>query len=72
MKVRGVSADSLQNHILIFPARPTPSDSNQIDRYAKTDSKETPPPVLPAEQAYLEDPENDLIISVVESLDDEL
>ncbi|QPJ62397.1 MAG: hypothetical protein G3M70_11160 [Candidatus Nitronauta litoralis] len=73
MKVRGVSADSLQNHILIFPARPTPSDSNQIDRYAKNGFEgNTPPPVLPAEQAYLEDPENDLIISVVESLDDEL
>ncbi len=73
MAVRAVNTDKLQNHILIFPARPTPADPTQIDRYAKNGFEgDTPPPVLPAEQAYLGDPENDLIISVVESLDDEL
>jgi hypothetical protein len=66
-KVRAVDAAPLQPHIRIFPARPTPALA-LIDRFAKAGFEGTPPPVLAAEQAYIEEPAADLILTAVEAL----
>ena len=67
--VRSVTADPLQPHIRIYPARPTPSNPAQIDRYARAGFEGgLVPPVLAAEQAYIEDPDLDINLSVVEAL----
>jgi phage-related baseplate assembly protein len=63
--VRAVDAGPLQAHIRIFPARPTPPLA-QIDRYARTGFDGPPPPVLAAEQAYLEELAADLVLTAVE------
>ena len=69
LEVRSVTAEPLQSHIRIFPARPTPDDPAQIDRYAKQAfTGPTPPVVLPAEQAFIENLEEDLVITMVETL----
>ena len=52
--VRAVDARPLQPHIRIFPARPTPPLA-LIDRFAQAGFEGTPPPVLAAEQAFIED-----------------
>lgn len=67
--VRSVSADPVQVHIRLYPARPRPDDPAQIDRYQSAAYLPgPPPPVLPAEQAYLADPATDLTLTVVEAL----
>jgi len=67
--VRAVTADAVQAHIRIFAARPTPADPALIDRYAKAAFEAgITPPVLAAEQAYLEDPLADLGLTLVEML----
>ena len=65
--VRAVDARPLQPHIRIFPARPTPSLA-LIDRFAKTGFEGMPPPVLAAEQAYIEAPASDIVLTAVEVL----
>lgn len=65
--LRAVTADLVQEHVRIFAARPTPADPTQIDRFAKAGFTGPPPPVLAAEQAYLEDPVADVTLSVVEA-----
>jgi hypothetical protein len=67
-EVRAVTADPVQDHIRIFPARPTPSDTSLIDRYARAGFTGSPPPVLAAEQAFIETPATDLDLVVVEAL----
>jgi hypothetical protein len=67
-EVRAVTADPVQEHIRIFPARPTPSDTSLIDRYARAGFTASPPPVLAAEQAFIENPATDLDLVVVEAL----
>lgn len=66
--VRAVTADPVQQHIRIFEARPTPSDPSLIDRYAHAGFVGSPPPVLPAEQAFIQNPATDLALSLVEAL----
>ncbi len=67
--VRAVTADPVQPHVRIFPARPTPTDPSQIDRYARAGfTGPVPPPVLAAEQAYIEDATADVALTVVEAL----
>jgi hypothetical protein len=67
--VRAVTADPVQPHVRIFPARPTPADPAQIDRYARAGfTGPVPPPVLAAEQAYIEDATADVALTVVEAL----
>ena len=66
--VRAVTADPVQDHIRIFPARPTPADTSLIDRYARAGFTGSPPPVLAAEQAYVENPATDIGLVVVEAL----
>ena len=67
--VRAVTADPVQAHIRIFPARPTPGDPADIDRYARAGfDGPMPPPVLAAEQAYVADPAGDIVLTVMESL----
>jgi hypothetical protein len=65
--VRAVDAESLQPHIRIFPARPTPPLA-LIDRFARTGFTGAPPPVLAAEQAFIEEPASDLLLTAVEAL----
>ena len=66
--LRSVTAAPLQQHIRIFPARPSPPFS-QIDRFARAGFEGTvPPPVLAAEQAYVETPATDVEITLVEAL----
>lgn len=67
--LRAVSADPVQAHVRIFAARPAPADATLIDRFARAGfAGSVAPPVLAAEQAYLEDPAADLELSVVEAL----
>jgi hypothetical protein len=67
--VRAVTTDAVQAHIRIFSARPTPADPNLIDRYAKAEFEQgKTPPVLAAEQAYIEYPVADINLTVVEML----
>ena len=67
--VRSVTADPLQPHVRIYPARPAPSNPALIDRYARAGFGDGPvPPVLAAEQAYIADPALDISVSVVEAL----
>jgi hypothetical protein len=67
--VRAVTLDPVQPHIRIFPARPTPDDASLIDRYARVAfDGSVPPPVLPAEQAYIEDPRTDVALVLVGAL----
>ncbi|MFV2054107.1 hypothetical protein [Aliiroseovarius sp. YM-037] len=67
--VRSVTADPVQPHIRLYPARPTPDDATKIDRYQSDAYLPGPPPVvLPAEQAYIADPAFDLSLTVVEAL----
>lgn len=65
--VRAVDAGPLQPHIRIFPARPTPPPG-QIDRFARAGFDGPPPPVLAAEQAYIDEPAEDVVLTVVEAL----
>lgn len=66
--VRAIDAGPLQPHIRIFPARPAPPLA-LIDRFARAGFEgATPPPVLAAEQAYIEKPAADLVLTAVEAL----
>jgi hypothetical protein len=66
--IRAVDAGPLQPHIRIFPARPAPPLA-LIDRFARAGfAGATPPPVLAAEQAYIEEPAADLVLTTVEAL----
>ncbi len=53
----------LQPHIRIFPARPTPPAA-LIDRFARAGFEGAPPPVLAAEQAFIEAPATDIALTV--------
>ena len=65
--IRAIDAGPLQPHIRIFAARPAPPLS-QIDRYARAGfTGATPPAVLAAEQAFIEDPAADLVLTAVEA-----
>ncbi|MGH6967422.1 MAG: hypothetical protein ACREE0_23295, partial [Phenylobacterium sp.] len=67
--VRSTTSNPVQPHIRIYPARPTPSNPALIDRYAKAAFENgIAPEVLPAEQAYIQDPVADLVLTVVEAL----
>ena len=66
--VRAVTADPVQDHIRVFPARPCPADTSLIDRYARAGFTGSPPPVLAAEQAFIQNPATDLGLVVVEAL----
>jgi hypothetical protein len=66
--VRAVTKDAVQRHIRIFPARPTPGDTDLIDRFAKAGfAGPTTPPVLAAEQAYIANSAADIDLRVVEA-----
>jgi predicted phage baseplate assembly protein len=65
--IRAVDAGPLQPHLRIFPARPTPPPAF-IDRFARAGFEGTPPAVLPAEQAFIEQPQSDLVLTSVEAL----
>jgi hypothetical protein len=66
--IRAVTAGAVQPHIRIFPARPTPPAA-MIDRFAKAGfDGPVPPPVLAAEQAFIEAPAADIKLTVVEAL----
>jgi hypothetical protein len=65
--LRAVTADPVQEHVRIFEARPTPGDPTLIDRYARAGFTGAPPPVLAAEQAFIEDPVTDVELTVVEA-----
>jgi hypothetical protein len=66
--VRAITLDPVQDHVRIFPARPTPSDTTLIDRYARAGFRGPPPPVLAAEQAAILSPATDVRLTVVEAL----
>jgi hypothetical protein len=67
--IRAVTTDPVQHHVRIFPARPTPTDPTLIDRYARAGFiGSTPPPVLAAEQAFIEDSAVDIGLVIVAGL----
>lgn len=67
--VRAVTVEPVQAHIRLYPARPTPADPTLIDRYQSAAYlPEPPPPVLPAEMAWIENPATDIILTIVEAL----
>lgn len=65
--IRAVDAGPLQPHIRMYPARSTPP-APLIDRFARAGFEGSPPPVLAAEQAYIETPATDIALTVVETL----
>ncbi len=65
--IRAVDAEPLQPHIRIFQARPTPPPA-LIDRFARAGFEGSPPPVLAAEQAFIEEPAADIVLTAVEAL----
>ena len=67
LAIRAVDGGPLQPHIRIYPARPTPPLA-QIDRFARAGFEGLPPPVLAAELAFIETPETDIALTVVEAL----
>lgn len=69
LAARSVTSDAVQPHIRIYPARPTPDNPALIDRYARAAFENgVAPDVLPAEQAFIEDPAADIAIVIVEAL----
>jgi hypothetical protein len=64
---RAVDSGPLQPHIRIFAARPAPTLA-LIDRFARAGFDGPPPPVLAAEQAYIEEPDSDIVLTAVEAL----
>jgi predicted phage baseplate assembly protein len=66
--VRAVTADPVQMHIRIFEARPTPVDPALIDRFARAGFDGPVPPVLAAEQAFIDDAVADVNLTLVEAL----
>ena len=58
--VRGVSTAAVQAHLRIFAARLRPQPPMPPDPIALACFGSDLPPILPAEQAYLEDPATDL------------
>lgn len=68
-KVRSITTEPVQPHIRLYPARPTPPNPADIDRYqSDVFSPDLPPPVLPAEQAWFETPLSDIQLTIVEAL----
>ena len=64
LAVRGATADPLQPHLRIFGARRRVTRFSSHDRVLKASlAGAAAPPVLPAEQAWLEDPAADLTLS---------
>lgn len=69
LALRSTTADWVQPHIRVYPARPTPANPALIDRFARQSFIDgIAPDVLPAEQAWIEDPVRDLVLTVVEAL----
>ncbi|WP_116132700.1 hypothetical protein [Tropicimonas sp. IMCC34043] len=67
--LRSVTSDPVQPHIRLFAARPLPATPSEIDRYQARAYLPGPvPAVLPAEQAFIEDPAGDISLTVVEEL----
>jgi hypothetical protein len=65
---RGADAGPLQEHVRIFAARPG-SGSTLKDPIVKKDYGSSPPEVLPAEQAFLEMPSQDVRLTFQGGLD---
>jgi len=65
---RSLTTADLQPQVRVFPARPVPADLTQVDPLAKAPFDGALPPVLPAEQAHLASPAEDLLITVTEAL----
>jgi hypothetical protein len=64
LAVRGATANPLQPHLRIFGARAASDAIAQYDRVVKASlAGAVAPQVLPAEQAWLEDPAADLTLS---------
>ena len=67
-QLRAVDAGPLQQHVRLFLARALPADPTLIDRFARAGfDNGVVPPVLPAEQAFIEEP-GDITLTPVEAL----
>jgi hypothetical protein len=66
--VRGVSADPVQQHLPILPARPRPKPPAPPDPVAIACFGSDIPAILPAEQAYLEAPDTDAALTMTGGL----
>ncbi|HVT16406.1 MAG TPA: putative baseplate assembly protein [Thermoanaerobaculia bacterium] len=60
---RGATAAPVQPHLRIFAARPLAGSSAAHDPFVVQRFGDSPPRVLPAEQAYFEDPAHDAVLS---------
>ena len=67
--LRGVTAALQQPHLRIFDARANADGSLDDDPVVLTCFGDKPPAVIPAEQAFIEDAEADVTLTLVERLD---
>lgn len=67
--LRGVTAALQQPHLRIFDARANADGSLDDDPVVLTCFGDKPPAVIPAEQAFIEDAEADVMLTLVERLD---
>jgi hypothetical protein len=65
---RALTAEDLQPQVRVYPARPLPADPTEVDPLAKAPFDGPLPPVLPAEQAFIETASEDVNILVTEAL----
>jgi hypothetical protein len=68
LAARALTAADLQPQVRIYPARPTPSNPAEVDAFIRAAFEGALPPVLPAEQAQLATPEEDLVLTATEAL----
>jgi Baseplate J-like protein len=68
LAARGDTAAKVQPHLRIFAARPLAGSSAANDPFVEQRFGAHPPAILPAEQAWLEDPAKDAVITAVGGL----
>jgi hypothetical protein len=68
LALRSVTATPLQPQVRIYPARPKPANPAALDHFVRKAYPDGPPSVLPAEQAYVEIPGEDIRLTVTGAL----
>jgi hypothetical protein len=68
LALRTVTEGLLQPQVRIYPARPTPQNPSQVDAFVKRAYPDGLPSILPAEQAFIERPDEDITLSITGAL----
>jgi len=66
--LRGATAAAQQRHVRIFDARPNTGGALAGDPVVAGVFGGAPPAVIPAEQAFIESPDTDVTLTIVEGL----